>query len=316
MNSDERYTPQEYIRYLEVDDTQKHILVEGKSDKRVFDLLLRNFCKASDREMVFIDTAEKFIKSHPENREIVEEVCSQIGDKPCADRFSAFVDREFRDFDLDHLADSVGDHRVSGRLVWSRGHSIENYFFDFDFLGDFLPIFARDEFDSPLEIFGEVFDYTLRVACAIGLASKEKQVLKKVRMTLRDGFLKISDSPDNEPKLEIDHLAWKNSLERRHLSPDDANELIANFDLWLKRIKGADPVVVRWLCDGHIGYCLLWEVYDCCVRHCGCREGIHKIEESALFNIYAHSWVKNVLFLRNGECPLQVFQLIGLTINN
>jgi len=48
-----------------------------------------------------------------------------------AERSIGFVERELRYFDLeDCIHDLIGDHKAVNHLVWSRGHSIENYFFE------------------------------------------------------------------------------------------------------------------------------------------------------------------------------------------
>jgi hypothetical protein len=132
MTDEGRFTPEEYLKYLEIDDLSRHILVEGRDDKRIFELLLRELCHTDEKSQILVDSAEAFVECHPENRETVEDICNKITGEAYSDRLVAFVDREFREFDFPQLLDRVDGHKISGQLVWSRGHSIENYFFDFD----------------------------------------------------------------------------------------------------------------------------------------------------------------------------------------
>ena len=117
-----------------------HILLEGSQDKAFFDILCQavgvislgvNFQSPS----VAITTAE-VIKSDSTilgNRDKVEKVSELIRGQPFQCRFVGFVDREFREFKFaKSIRDEVRAQRCVGRLIWSRGHSIENYMFDFD----------------------------------------------------------------------------------------------------------------------------------------------------------------------------------------
>lgn len=67
----------------------------------------------------------------PSKRERVEYVCAKALNTPEARKLVGFVDREFREFEQgDTLRDLLDGHQTVGRVVWSRGHSIENYNLD------------------------------------------------------------------------------------------------------------------------------------------------------------------------------------------
>ena len=142
----EKYNPAAYRIYLQLSE-KKHVLVEGKSEKIAF----RNLKYELDIDIdeLEIDSAEYLIEfedseGHPQklgNREKVEEISKIVvaesqnlennGREPYADKFIGFVDREYREFQVSNsIQDLLNCHRVSDRLVWSRGHSIENYLFE------------------------------------------------------------------------------------------------------------------------------------------------------------------------------------------
>jgi hypothetical protein len=132
-----QYTPAEFRNFLMMSH-DKHLLVEGIDDKIAFKLL---FEELSGKHDIKIDTAERLINFERPlgNREKVEEICRTVTGRSFADKLVGFVDREFREFEWDNdIRDNLGQHKVDGRLVWSRGHSIENYFFDFIILREAL----------------------------------------------------------------------------------------------------------------------------------------------------------------------------------
>ena len=123
------WTPNDYHHYIRF-STKRHILVEGRDDKRLLKALLNELIGEPAMRTVEIDTAEQLIgfDEIAENRKKVEAVNDRIANKPYGNKIVCFVDREFRGFDLDRMHDDVGEHRVSGRLVWTRGHSVEFFF--------------------------------------------------------------------------------------------------------------------------------------------------------------------------------------------
>ena len=171
-----------------------HILLEGAQDKAFFDIL----CQAvgiiplrlnAHSSPLAITTAES-IKSDTivvGNRDKVEEICELIKGQSFQFRFAGFVDREFRDFKIaESIRDEVHAQRCIGRLIWSRGHSIENYMFDFDVIKEPLHDASpnTDIAQRALEVLETIFPEVLSVACALGLAARERNLLNVVRKTI------------------------------------------------------------------------------------------------------------------------------------
>ena len=107
------WIPDDYNRYVMM-STKRHILVEGRDDKRLFKVLLGELLGESAVGSVEIDTAQQLIGFYQttENREKIEAVNNKIVDKPFSNKLACFVDREFRGFDLVQLRDSLAKHRV------------------------------------------------------------------------------------------------------------------------------------------------------------------------------------------------------------
>ena len=83
----------------------KHLLVEGKSDQRLFKLLLSELLGKS--HSVVVECAELIRNAEPMgNRAKVEAVCEGLNGSVHAEKITGFVDREFRGFEL---GDPVND---------------------------------------------------------------------------------------------------------------------------------------------------------------------------------------------------------------
>jgi hypothetical protein len=322
-----KYTLTSYQTYLGYSQ-EKHLLVEGRDDKRVFSLLLDELFEqtsSQDIETVLIDSAEDLVEFEDAgNREKIERVCESIATKSYAKRIVGFVDREFREFGRNPcFVDRIGGHRVSDRLVWSRGHSIENYYFDFDTLRSPLRVFSvTDRFREALELFGDVFEQTLRLACAASLTGNESGRLSLVKGSISRDVLEIE--LNEKIRLLVDSDVWEtNLIENLGANREITDQLMERFHFWSDRVEDADFEVVRWMCHGHIGLAFIWAAYSACVswicqQHGYGREDaesearrVLKAEESVRFNACAEKWVKRAL---GDQCsyPLQVLELLGL----
>lgn len=324
-----KYTPSDYRSLLSYSH-QRHLLVEGGDDKRAFSLFLDELFERlapPGIESVRIDSAQDLIEfDEAGNREKVEMVCESVSGRPYAKRIVGFVDREFREFDRHpHLADGVKGHRISGRLIWSRGHSIENYYFDFNTLRSPLREFSvTDRFRDALALLEAVFAQTIRLACAASLAGDEIGMLSLVKGSVGQDVFDVCNA--GEASLTLGLGAWCSKLMGRLRSSEGiAERLIDRFQFWYARVEAADFHVVRWMCHGHIGLAFIWAVYSRCVLEVCKQRGysehdseaearrVLKAEESVRFNACAARWVERSL---GDHCsyPMQVFELLGLDL--
>ncbi len=312
-------------------------MVEGPSDKEVFLLLLDEFFTRSSlaehtpikRNDIDIDTAEQLIGFDTKrgNRDKVEYICAQVEGLPYAEKLVGFVDREFREFELDHVPpqDNLHGHKVSGRLVWSRGHSIENYFFDFRIVHDpFRSSYTKDRsddaldcLDDALDLFEKTMDATMRLACAVSLAGYDIGIFEPIEKSISWELLDISDA---HVTLHLD--AWREELiNNRRFSKKKADTLLDRFTYWHDRLLEASPSVARWMCHGHIGIKILWAAYARCMviawrnkartkPETGARQIAQSSDESKWRDCII-AWARHALD-NLCEYPKEVFMLLGL----
>jgi hypothetical protein len=174
-----RRTPRDYLKYILQSSERHHLLVEGKSDRDLFQRLFERI-DPNYRRRILIDTADR-IAWDPEltpgtnygARDKVVRVCTLAGALPDADRLVGVVDREYDDFRFDpEVCDDRPEVRVDGRLVRTRGHSVENYLFDFVTFGDRMREYVPSEVTRTIDLFRRVFPDAVRIACAIGLTCR------------------------------------------------------------------------------------------------------------------------------------------------
>jgi hypothetical protein len=326
MTDEQRYTPATYRNRVKMSDEYKFLLVEGSSDKRFFKML-RDELGTLDKswEKLRIHSAEELEKKESVgdgNREIVEQLCKDIAQFPNSQNFAGFVDREFRGFEIhDTLKDSINGHLVSGRLVWSRGHSIENYYFDVALLKKPLRTFSVSEYyDTALDLFEHYLYSAIQLACAASLAGRENEnQLNLIKSSIDWSVIRLSNNTVN-----IDIERWRSKLIRRRGITDEVVDLLAESLLrWLPVVKNANFDIVRWLCHGHVGMRFIWATYGCCIHEVCTKfrvehperhvQRVLMAEESVRFNACADEWVSRVL---GEKCfyPAELFGLLSLTI--
>ena len=312
------YNPAGYRNMVRM-SSFKYILVEGKDDKRSLMYLVKEFFGKRNDIKVHGAHQIKF-GSNIGNRERVEEICEKINGKKYARRFVGFVDREFRDFELgDNIKDLLSKHNITGCLIWSRGHSIENYYFEFTTLSRPLRHFAvTPYFDDALDLFEQNMEQTLKLACAIGIAAWQCNQLKPVRSSIEDW--KILEY--NTSQITINKESWMNSLvNRQKIKEADAFTFISTFQMWLIKVSKTDHNLIRWLCHGHIGITFIWAVFARCVFEVCQKSGgedprreainVLRADETVRFNGCASEWA----FLAvNNSCdyPMDIFIHLGL----
>ena len=322
-----QFSVNEYVTKVMM-SKQPTLLVEGKSDEHAFRLLLDSVKLAHQIEDVdiVVDNAESIISPSSVtlgNREKVEEAAKAITLHKFSYRFVGFVDREFRGFIIDDtLKDNLRSHNHIGRLLWSRGHSIENYFFEFDLMREPMRRLSDGiHFGSALDMMKEKFQDAMNIACAISLAAKDLNLLSLEQSIVNWSCFNSSDS-----NLVVDSELWiKHLSSRLKLDNERINRLVERFEHWLRVSSNSDPEVVRWLCHGHIGDSVIWNVYEK-LFHDGSGSSMNNDAQNQSSNIQGGSRSR----LRFNQCaselaqrsandktvesPLVCFNLLGITV--
>ena len=265
---------QAFVNWVKM-SRKPHILLEGTRDKRFFDSFSITIADSEGGNVGTISpprpaitTAESIRSDIPGegNRDKVEKVCELVGSLSFGSRFVGFVDREYRKFRLDdRVEDKMQAQRRQGRLVWSRGHSIENYLFDFDTVRTPLRVCTPDPeiAQSALELLRANFQEIVNIACSLGLAARDFGQMELVRRTITWDIAVLSG-----PNVRWDTDKWRVALTRDpRLDSQTVDSLVQNFERWLGIVRASNQADVRWACDAHTGYRLIWQGYASIVNH-------------------------------------------------
>ncbi len=208
------------------------------------------------------------------------------------------------------------------RLVWSRGHSIENYLLDFDVFRKPLSDFSLDGSiaQTALECLRENFPMIISTACALGLAAYRLGQLPLVRRTIHWEPIELSASV-----ILWNTDCWKAALARHsNLSADTIENLASQFAHWLDVAQASSPTEVRWACDGHIGLRFVWYTYAKAVYAISQaensdrpgpakqRDKVAGVGDSIKLNHLARHWAQN-LGVDFADTPGICFEMIGIS---
>lgn len=257
---------------------QKRVLVEGWTDKIAISKLLGQYADPSHGDKtisrnVEIDTAER-IKDDGVllNSQKIRNVIARLDSHFDETKVVGFIDREFEGFILEPNIDDISrSHQTNGSLVWSRGHSLENYFFDIRVIKRSIFALSTSDQSQVLYLFEENVIYVLQIACAITLSALElgkrkkiPQIFARVSSSLRDVELTI-----HETGVDLELSNWQSKLIQILNSPDLVGSFEELFKRNLIRVQATNSEVVRWLCHGHIGMYLVAKFYNTCQQVSG-----------------------------------------------
>ncbi|MEG3439965.1 DUF4435 domain-containing protein [Pannus brasiliensis CCIBt3594] len=266
-------TPEEYVTEIIMSE-DRFLLLEGSDDQDFFTLIC-NYLKKNGAQIsaekldslksIVIDTAER-IQGEIGNRDKIEKICELVSQESSNvnRRVVGFVDREFRGFEYDnYLKDHIKTHKINNRLIWSRGHSIENYFFEISTLKEaFNDYLVSSFYQEAFEIFESKFNHTLRIACALSLAGLSANLLKLIDRSLDWQCIDITST-----SIEINLEKWSDILMSRKFNLDQLRirNLFNQFETYLNRTDQCDIETLRWLSHGHIGFNFMFVVYTKCL---------------------------------------------------
>ena len=303
-----------------------HILLEGSQDLRFFQALYQNLFENQPNVVaseIAIVTAETISSGNLVlgNRGKVELVFQLMSNTTFKNRFVGFVDREFREFSFSGvIIDNLSNQKVIDRLIWSRGHSIENYMFDFDVVKEPLYDFSLsgETAQKALSQLHDNFKSILTTACAMGLAAAKLNYLDAARGTIHWNILRMNGS-----LLELDTEKWKDALSNHsNLDAQQSLALVSEFEHWFNISKSSGIDEVRWACDGHTGIRLIWAAYAKLIAETRNSEGyggavarnqrdtVFGIPETVGFNHFARNWAR-ITRPNAADTPKTCFAMLG-----
>ncbi len=320
-----KYKPGAYRNYLRF-SKKKHILVEGKEDKIAITFLLNEMADNTNLRIsnIAIESAEQIISPDGKkvgNRDKVLNIASSITEKDYKFRFLGFVDRELDGFEIESsvIEDKVRRHRIDGRVLFSRGHSVENYLFEISILGLILQGQSTIPFSNKvLRMFEEVFEDALHQSCALGLAASDLELLGKIKKSIKWNFFNI-DSQSNLLFLVDDWISETKS--QRKISDEISDLFKARFFFYLEKLRLSEEMLPRWLCHGHMGLDFLYAVYCACLVKVAIQSGyseqsptshIDWVGRDKLFTLLAKLWAKKALE-GNCEYPEEIAKILNIS---
>ena len=282
--------------------SRKRLLVEGDSDKFLFDALLRE----KGLTNVDVDSVDSVAYSSISggNRKRVEAVCDAViqQNPGLFSKLLGFVDREFRGLSLSvemgQIARPEWTHYREQNVVRSLGHSLENYLFASQVITRAARVFTnpRKVKDEADRLFFLSYEEVCRCSCMVSLLafllSSEKRVFATVQHKI---FGIVGDT------IVWDKLAWSKLIVEQHLA-DSTEEWLAKIEA-LERLAGEASMSLedfRLLSHGHIGLRYLWCAYAVAAGEAAARMGekreaavqaILKNGEATLFNATVEAWL-------------------------
>lgn len=239
--------------------TSRTLIVEGPDDKKIIAGLIRRFevLGVLRARKVVVDTADMI--NGPTgvcgSRAVVEAVhaeATRLG----LDLF-AFVDREFRNFVFGPpVIDTWPDHHVaSSSLIWTRGHSAENYAFHKTTIESFLSRIVPEHVDADLSdrAVAAVPDL-LHWAAAFSIACARQQVVTRCTKMLSLASWDVDAS--GCPTLSLGVL--RSQIIARGVPAAQADIIIAELQTFEQSVRQCPSEASRWISHGHIGSDGLW----------------------------------------------------------
>ena len=293
---------------------KKYLLVEGRDDYYLIIALFDELLGSEWRDIYDIEIDKAgILNSVPGNRSAVETVVGIISKTNLRDKLVGFVDREFRGFDWDDkvLIDQIQKHFVDDRILWTRGHSAENYFLDEKILKTPFRDVSGEIFQKSYNLFKKNLDAYLRVASKLSITALNLGYLKKLRASI--GW----DIIEGNGNLDIEQ--WKARLSKIGLTSHDVDKTVSTYLATESIIDSANIETIRWFCDGHISFYLLWCAFARCAYEVTeqlkdkrtMAQNILKYGDETRFNSCASAWAKSAQS-NSCEYPEEIFKLLDL----
>lgn len=325
------FTIEEYLIEREMSDLPV-LLVEGDDDTIFFQLVrdeliekFHEYDSLYSTTLSIIEIETPAIIKSPEgnvlgNRSKVEYICETADSIGFKGLLLGFVDREFREFDLvQHIHDRLNTHNKRGRVIWSRGHSVENYLFEYEILRDGLRKYGINShypIQDALNLFKVNFDEIISIACSMSLAARDLDLINVIESSIDCSVFVF-----NNDQLQFDLENWDNFLStKKRLDESRRSSLVKALTSYFKIVNGSDIQTLRWVCHGHIGMSVIWSGFEACIiRICDIKnipQSKRKTQKPSLrgrFIEFSSNWVKQQLNAPESfhDTPIQCFQVLG-----
>jgi hypothetical protein len=306
-------TAEEYLTEREMSNIPA-IMVEGDDDNIFFQIIQDELLKAVNPEYTNIIQAindlqidiPDIIKSPSGeklgNGDKVELVCRMADQNNYKGLFIGFVDRDFREFEISKgISDKIKSHYKSGKLMWSRGHSVENYLFNLQtlLLGLFdYAVSPRLPIKKALSVFENNFQRIMRFASAISLAARDLELINLISRSFDESIISIINN-----EIQLDLAVWDLLLlKNQKLDDIRRRDFISLFDKYFLLTENSESETIKWICHGHIGMKFIWICFEkiAILVHSNknaniAKKDIRLVNESDRFIKFSRIWINNIL---------------------
>jgi len=226
--------------------SSKTILVEGPTDKKVLSRLFLSHSLATGAQGSYVIDEADLIKDeelygygHKAKVLAVAETLESLPEK-----FNWLVDREWDDINLNQRPIKYEYKEPQGQGFRTKGHSIENYWFDQEIYENYLRQNYGGELSHSFFIdFRENFNSAIVLAAAFSLVAYKNSLINKCSDCIRAKHIHHEGIT-----LSITH-GFDDSLARRAVQEKISDQV--NHEA---RKLGDEPSeIVRWISHGHLG---------------------------------------------------------------
>lgn len=270
------------------------ILVEGKDDKAHISNLLIKLCTGIKFK---VDTAAELKgvcqETRKNNRAKIEKAHELTRMKKDYEKLFFLCDREIRGFSINQkINDTINGHFVDGRLSWTKGHSIENYFIEEDFLDEGLRFLTPSPYkERALTLFKKSLNKAIQTIACLTLAAKELN-----NASYPCGIIKWEHILlDGNGNLDIDFSSIQNPV---------IGEFITAYNKYKPCILSSSTDDCLLLCRGHTAIIFIKRIYAACLYH---EAKIHdeesaksdarffeNLHEAYITNALAEAWLRQL----------------------
>jgi hypothetical protein len=247
------------------------VCVEGKDDRLVVKHCLLKFIGDDEhlntRYVVdSMDIIESDGTAHG-NSDKMRKICALLVDSPYRGNMTALADREYQWFDISNreIDLSTAHRNLYDLLFFTRGHSVENYFFEPEYFIQYIEFnHATSLTANHRQLIASNWEHILELAASLTFAIHENNCCTKTK-----GLFSLSHWHEvGGGRLDIDGSEIKTSLLLREIPTKTADEILRNT-FSHREIFRNRTIVSRWITHGHIGLDLLCGAIGRIMAICG-----------------------------------------------
>jgi hypothetical protein len=173
----------------------------------------------------------------------------RINDQTIKDKLIIFIDREYNDFDInDPNIDLNPTHAGNDNLYFTRGHSMENYFFDVNVILDYIEFMHSSKLQSDYKsLIVKHWKELIIYAASISFSIYKNNLIGRSENVFEYGIWDIGAN-----NLILNETFFKSCLQKRGIAATTTQDILTDtYNIY--NILSLKDKECRWLAHGHIG---------------------------------------------------------------